>query len=227
VQLAPRPSTVGIPECGGLSFATRLRAYLTTGIALIGVSAIAAMPVVSDAPEIQARPVQPAGSDTVTEMLTGLGEEVGEVTGGVVSTSGSLGAVVGRRDLSHYLSPYAEPATTFDNLKSFGRGVLADPLSIATQVIANQVGYRRIRKARRSLSDVADGMVDVSPAPPIAFGDLFSGGVTAAFGDLQPALLNLLVTLNLKLIMLQTALLNLLVIPNRNVIPESLGGTST
>jgi hypothetical protein len=220
VQLAPRPSTVGTPECGGLSFATRLRACLTTGIALIGVSAIAAIPVASDQPEVQARAVQLAtASNTVTEMLAGLGNEVGEVKGEVVSTTESLSAV----------SPngIAPANNTFDNQKSLVQGVLPDPLPIATEMLAKQVGYRRIRKARSSLSDVADEMVNVSSASSMALEDLFSGGGTGVFGELQTALLNLLVTLKLKVLLLQTGLLNLLVILNPNVVPESRGATST
>lgn len=236
MPLAPRPSTVGFPERGRLSVVTRLRACLTTGIALIGVSAIAATPVASHLPEIQVRPVEPAAaSETVTEMLAGLGHEGGEVTSEVVSTSGSLGVVgqdgvpvgilFGRGRVADYLGTYAEPAVdTFDN-ESLGQGVL--PLPIATQMIANQVVYLRMtRKTRRSLSNVADGIANVSPALPTKFGDLFSGGITAAFGELQTAPL-LLLTLKLKVVLLQMALLNLLVILNRNAIPGSVGGTST
>jgi hypothetical protein len=172
-------------------------------------------------------------------MSAGLGREVGVPTGEIVSTSGSLGVVgqddvpvgslVGRGDLSGYLSPHAEPATnTFGDQKSFGQGVLPDSLPLATQIIANHLDYLHMfRNAPGSLSDVApwDGQCFVRPSSGVW--RPFSGGIRAEFGELQTALLNLLVTLNLKVVVLQTALLNLLTVLNRNVVLESLGGTAT
>jgi len=238
-EIAPRPSTASIGKYSGRTFATRLRAYSTTGTVLICVSATAAMPVASDLPEIQARPVQRAASHSVTEMSAGLGQEVGVTTGEIVSTRGSLdvvgqddvpvGSLVGRGFLSDYLSPHAEPATsTLDDQKCFGQGVLPDPLPMAMPLVANHLDHLHMfRNARGSLPDVGHGVVNVSSALPVAFGDLFSGGARAEFLKLQTALLNLAVTLNRKVLLLQRALLNLLVVLNRNVVRESSGGTAT
>ncbi|OBA82038.1 hypothetical protein A9W99_12455 [Mycobacterium sp. 1164966.3] len=225
-------------EWGGPRFATRLCAYLTTGIVLIGVSASAAMPVASDLPEIQARSGQlDAASDSATEILAALGLEVGEGTGKISLTRGlqdvvglensPVGRVSGRADFSGF-NAYAELATnTSDRQKSLGQTALHDPWPMATQIIANQVGYPRMsRNARGSLSDVADGVI-VASALPTAFGVPFSGDVKAELVETQIALLNLLITFKLKVVLLQTALLNFLVNVNRNMVLESLGGTHT
>lgn len=211
MQSAPRPTTAGIPECGGPNFAARLRAYLSTGIALIEISAIAAMPMVSQTPEIRAHPVQQLAASGA-----------GEVTGEVVSIRAPLGGVgqdglpawslVGRGGFADYLDPHpALSPNTFDDQKNLSQGALPDPMPIVTQMLANHVGDQRmIRTSRSSPSDVADGTVDVSSALPTS-GDLFSAVIKAEIGELRTTLLNLLVILNLKLVLLQTALVNALV----------------
>lgn len=202
MQLARRRNTTAnILKCGGLSSATRLRPYLAAGMALVGASAIAAMPVTSHPPETQARELQ-LNAVSATE------------AGEIVSAGGSLGTVeqdglsiespVSGGDLPDYSIPYSDLFTnTFDNLKGLGQGV---PAGTALQ---------------SSVSDVAGGLGEFSAALRTALGDLSSGGLAGAPSELRTALLTLLVTLNLKVVLLQTALLNLLVTLNGNVVPES------
>lgn len=153
MQLAPRPRTIGIPDCGGPRLASRLRLCLTTGLVVIEVTAVAAMQVASGPAEIQARPVQlAAASDTVTEMSSGL--EIDQILGEIVSTRGSLGVVgqvlpagslVGRGGFSAYVRPYGEASPiTFDDQKSLSQGVLhetafADLSSTATAAAIGEV----------------------------------------------------------------------------------------
>lgn len=222
MQLAPRPRTIGIPDCGGPRLASRLRLCLTTGLVVIEVTAVAAMQVASGPAEIQARPVQlAAASDTVTEMSSGL--EIDQILGEIVSTRGSLGVVgqvlpagslVGRGGFSAYVRPYGEASPiTFDDQKSLSQGVLHDLVPSATPTMVNHFGGPRMaHNAQGAQADVADGMVDVLSARSTAFADLSSTATAAAIGEVQTMLLSLLVNLNLKLVLLQATLLNLLVI---------------
>lgn len=233
MQLAHGSRTVGIPECGGLRIATRLRGCMTSGTALLGVGAIAAaMPVAPDLSKNQAHAAHlVAASDNVIDTSAGLEQKVGEGIGDVVSATGSLG-VVGRHDLpagslvglgDRFVYP-SLATSTFFNQKNRGQGVLAGPLPIDGQIVATQVRSVRVISTafRSSLSGFAAGMAIIPSALQPALGDFSSGRTACAFRELQAALLHVLVKLAVNLVLLQSALRGVLVTLNRNVGLESL-----
>ncbi|OBI51717.1 hypothetical protein A5707_13475 [Mycobacterium kyorinense] len=205
---------------------------MTSGIALLVVAAVVAMPVASDVSKFQGRAAHlGAASDTVIDTSAGLENEVGEGSGDLVSGTGSrgvdgrdnslVGSLVGLGD--RFVYP-ASATNTFGNRKNRGQGVLPDPLPIDAQIIANPLGYVLVISMtfRSSVSSRAAGLANVRLALQPAFGDLSSGGTAGAFREVQAALLHQLVKLAVNVVLLQSVLQDVLVTLNRNVGLDSL-----
>jgi hypothetical protein len=96
-------------------------------------------------------------------------------------------------------TPYVDLVTnTFDNLQNIAQGVFADPLPVLQQVIANQAGYGEtiVNAFQGSATALATNLGELPTNLQPAFSDLASGDITGAVTQLQTALLDLLLTVN-------------------------------
>jgi hypothetical protein len=240
VQLAVHPdATVGVFDSGrpsSVTRVTRLRPYLTAGVAVACAGLIAANPTTPTLPDIQARAVQLTSSITtdiadfgsaLVPVLDTLGGDTlssgtldslngildGGLLGGLFNglNLSDLSGVLSGLDLANLPSPITAYLDlfndTFTNLGTIFNDVLSDPFPVLQQILANQVGFA---------DTISTGLQSIGSALSTGLGEL-PAQLQTLFGDLASGNIT-----GAASVLNDDILLNLLVAPGINLISSGI-----